>query len=220
MNFKGETILAKKQNSIIKAIGDVFRRLSITVNLTVHSIYLIFLIYSISADVGVLYVNIALAVLTAVFMAIYLYLRLSPGKSGKEVKLVKRYYKRFKMIAKSVSSITAVYALLTAIDAVSPFALIIAGLGAVFTVIRLVVELISYFIQKKLRRIKDNIVERLKKRDDAVDEAESIIIEDASPSTVRRRKKRRNDDAPDLLEDLEEKIIHVDDSLLNEMENV
>ena len=34
----------RKPNPIIKAIGDVFRRLSITVNLTVYSIYLIYLI--------------------------------------------------------------------------------------------------------------------------------------------------------------------------------
>ena len=209
--------MAKKQNSLIKSIGDVFRRLSITVNLTVYTIYLIYLIYSIAAGVGLLYVNIALAILTAAFMGVYLVLRLSnrEGKS-KEIKAAKRYYKRFKMLARAVSSITAVYALLTAIEAVSPIALIVAFLGAVFTVIRLVVELISYFIQKKLMKIKENIVSRFKPRE--ADAAEIEAAAEEAPVKVKRRKKK--DDDPDFLGDLEEKILPVDDCVLSEMESI
>ena len=83
--------MEKKKLGIIAAISDVTRRLSITVNVTIYSIYLIYLIYSISADLGVKWLNIVLAVLTAIFMIVYVILRLSITKTSGRIKLAKKY---------------------------------------------------------------------------------------------------------------------------------
>ena len=206
----------KKQNIIIKSISDVFRRLSITVNLTVYSIYLIYLIYSISAGVGLLYVNIALAILTAAFMVVYLVLRLSSKRRGKEIKQIKRYYKRFKLVARAVTSITAVYALFVAIDSVSPFAIILSLLGAIFVIIRLIVELISYFIQRKLRKIKDSIVGRFKRRRD--DDIEVVMPAEDEERQPRRKRKRKENTT--IFDEIEEKIVPIDDCLLSDIDQI
>ena len=209
----------KKQNALIKAISDVFRRLTITVNLTVYSIYLIYLIYSLARDVGIKAINIALIFITAAFMIVYLVLRLSDTKKRKEIKQIKKYYKRFKLIARAVSSITAVYALIVSMNA-DPFALIVALLGAVFVIIRLVVELISYLVQRKLRKIKEKIMNRKKTREELEDmDPDMLPHEEGREKNVRRRKKRKNE-KPTIIDELEEKIVPIDDCLLSDIEEI
>ena len=209
----------KKQNALIKAISDVFRRLTITVNLTVYSIYLIYLIYSLARDVGIKAINIALIFITAAFMIVYLVLRLSDTKKRKEIKQIKKYYKRFKLIARAVSSITAVYALIVSMNA-DPFALIVALLGAVFVIIRLVVELISYLVQRKLRKIKEKIMNRKKTREELEDmDPDMLPHEEGREKTVSRRKKRKNE-KPTIIDELEEKIVPIDDCLLSDIEEI
>lgn len=209
----------KKQNALIKAISDVFRRLTITVNLTVYSIYLIYLIYSLARDVGIKAINIALIFITAAFMIVYLVLRLSDTKKRKEIKQIKKYYKRFKLIARAVSSITAVYALIVSMSA-DPFALIVALLGAVFVIIRLIVELISYLVQRKLMKIKEKIMNRKKTREELEDiDPDMLPHEEGREKNVRRRKKRKNE-KPTIIDELEEKIVPIDDCLLSDIEEI
>ena len=205
--------MEKKKLGIIAAISDVTRRLSITVNVTIYSIYLIYLLYSISADLGVKWLNITLAVLTAVFMIVYVVLRLSSTKTSGKIKQAKKYYKRFKLIARAVSSVTAVYALLIAVDSVSPFALIVALLGAVFVVLRLRIELITYLIGRAIKKAKVRIVNRFKKP--AAETADS-------PSTPEDKKKRRGrrKPEPNLFDEIEEKITPAEECLLTDFEEL
>ena len=217
--MKGPKILEKKQNKLAMVVGGVFRRLSITVNLTVYSIYLIYLIYTIIAGIGVTALNVALAVLTAAFMCVYLVLRLSTTRRPGEIKRIKRYYKRFKMIARAVSAITAVYALLVAVDAVSPFALIVAMLGAVFMIIRLIVELVSYFIQKKIMKLTDGIRKKFARKPEG-ETVEGEETEDGEEQDKVRyaRRKRKKGEVPKFVEEIEEKIVPIDDCLLSDIE--
>ena len=209
----------KRQNTLIKAISDVFRRLSITVNLTVYSIYIIYLLYSLIRGVGYKYINIALIILTAAFMAVYLVLRLSETRKRKEIKQIKQYYKRFKLIARAVSSITAVYALIVSMSA-DPIAIIIAMLGAVFVLIRLVVELISYLIQKKVRKIKENISTRMANRREMADiDPADLPYEGERPKRVKRRR-RKDSTIPKFVDELEEKIVPIDECLLSDIEEI
>ncbi len=211
--------MEKKQNKLAMVVGGVFRRLSITVNLTVYSIYLIYLIYTIIAGIGVTALNVALAVLTAAFICVYLVLRLSATRRPGEIKRIKRYYKRFKMIARAVSAITAVYALLVAVEAVSPFALIVAMLGAVFMIIRLIVELVSYFIQKKIMKLTDGIRKRFTRKPDDEEIEGDEPIDDEKPDKARYgRRKRKKGEVPKIVEELEEKIVPIDDCLLSDIE--
>ncbi len=200
--------------SLLTSLSDVFLRLSITVNLTVYTIYLIYLIHTIVADIGVMVINIILALLTLAFMVVYVVLRLSGRRKSKELKQIKRYYKRVKLIAQTVSAITAVYSLIVAFASVSPFALIVSILGAVFMIIRLIVEVVSYHVQRKLRRLKDAIVGRFKKDNPKDAEAD----EEIRPRTERR--KRNKGEVPKFVEEFEEKIVPIDDCLLSDIEKI
>ncbi len=221
----------KKQNKVILSITQVFRNLSISVNLTVYAIYLIYLIYSIMADVGIKIINIALASVTAAFMIVYLVLRLSAKRKGKQLKAIKHYYKNFKLIARTASALTAVYALVTAVSSVSPFAMIISFLGAVFLIIRLIVELILSLIRRKLRKVKDGIADKFKRgdtepTDDDIDGEEEDSVDDSFKARMKRRRMkrrrrklpgyRRTDDSDGADEEI---VIPVDQCLLNDIDD-
>ena len=201
----------KKKNIVVYSISQVFRNLSISINLTIYAIYLIYLIYSITADVGVKAINIALALVTAAFMVVYLVLRLSGKKRGKQLKQITYYYKSFKLVARTASAITAVYALITALGAVSPLAIIIAFLGAVFLVFRLIVELVLFLIRRKIRKIKGERAERLADEDDDEDEA-------PKQPTSRRKRKRKLWEIGKKDDHLEDIIPSVDQCLLNDID--
>ena len=209
--------MEKKKAGIFTAISDVTRRISITVNMTIYTIYLIYLIYSISADIGIKWLNIALAVITAIFMLVYLILRLSSAKKSKQIKQAKKYYKRFKLVARAVSSLTAVYALIVAIDSVSPFALITALLGAVFIVLRLVSELITYLIGRALKKAKNRITARFRK---PADDDDLDTVKAPRELKHKAKKKSRRKQETNFFDDIDEKITPESECLLSDFEEL
>ena len=197
----------EKKKTVVYSISQVFRNLSISVNLTIYAIYLIYLLYSISNDVGIKAINIALAMVTAAFMVVYLILRLSGKKRGKELKQIKHYYKSFKLVTRAASAIIGVYALFTAVGSVSPLAIIIAFLGAVFLVIRLIVELILFIIRRQIRKIKGEKAERYLEEE-----------EEVAPPTDKKKRKRKLWELTKKDEELEDLIVPVDECLLNDID--
>lgn len=196
----------QKKTTVVYSISQVFRNLSISVNLTIYAIYLIYLLYSISKGVGIKVLNIVLAMVTAAFMVVYLILRLSGKKRGKELKQIKHYYKNFKLVTRATSAIVGVYALLTAVTSVSPLAIIIAFIGAVFLVIRLIVELILFLIRRRIRKIKG---ERQEIYDDRV----------AQAPTDKKKRKRKLWELTKKDEELEDVIVPIDECLLNDIDD-
>lgn len=152
----------KKKSTVVLSISQVFRNLSISFNLTVYSLYLIYLLFAIKNGVGVQIINIILAVMTGLFMIVYLALRMSDRRHAKKIKRIKRYYKNFKLFSKTVTSVTAVYSLLTAIKSVSPLAIIIAFLGALFFILRLLLEVAFFFVRLKMMKIKRSVTDKIK----------------------------------------------------------
>ena len=205
-----KTEKTEKKTTVVYSISQVFRNLSISVNLTIYAIYLIYLLYSISKGVGIKVLNIALAMVTAAFMVVYLILRLSGKKRGKELKQIKYYYKSFKLVTRAASAIIGVYALITAVSAVSPLAIIIAFLGAVFLVIRLIVELVLFLIRRKIRKIKGERAERL------ADEYDDEDID--LPSDKKKKRKRKLWELTKKDDELEDVIVPVDQCLLNDID--
>lgn len=204
------------KSKLTRDISDIFRNFSISMNLTVYSIYLLFLIYSISAGIGIQIINIILAVATAIFMLVYLFLRLSSRKNGKKIRKIKHYYKNFKLATKLITTITAVYAVITATDSGSPLAMIVSMLGAVFLVIRIFAELFLYFIKKKVRKVKENIISRFAPKD-----TESFEEEDAGEfANLRGDRLRRKDEKRKSKNGHSDDIfISVDDCLLSDVED-
>ncbi len=210
--------MKNKKIGLFEAISDVLRRLSITFNMTVYSIYLVYLIISIFADIGVKWLNIVLAIMTAAFMVVYIVLRLSSEKRAGEIKKAKRYYKRFKMIARAVSSLTAVYALIVAFDTSSPLApivLIASLLGAVFVVLRLICELITHLIGKALKKAGAKISDRMRSKKGEID-----VVEPPRELKSRGKKKARHKQETNLFDDIEEKITPESECLLNDFEGI
>lgn len=208
--------LETNKSKLTRDISDIFRNFSISMNLTVYSIYLLFLIYSISAGIGIQIINIILAVATAIFMLVYLFLRLSSRKNGKKIRKIKHYYKNFKLATKLITTITAVYAVITATDSGSPLAMIVSMLGAVFLVIRIFAELFLYFIKKKVRKVKENIISRFAPKD-----TESFEEEDAGEfANLRGDRLRRKDEKRKSKNGHSDDIfISVDDCLLSDVED-
>lgn len=195
----------QKKTTVVYSISQVFRNLSISVNLTIYAIYLIYLLYSISKGVGIKMLNIVLAMVTAAFMVVYLILRLSGKKRGKELKQIKHYYKNFKLVTRATSAIVGVYALLTAVTSVSPLAIIIAFIGAVFLVIRLIVELVLFLIRRRIRKIKG--------------ERQEIYDQVAQAPTDKKKRKRKLWELTKKDEELEDVIVPIDECLLNDIDD-
>lgn len=206
--------MEKKRPSILEPVTKVFRSLALSVNLTIHTLYLIYLIYAIRAQIGIQVINILLAVVTVVFMGVYFFLRLSSKENGRKIRLVKRYYKNFKLITRIVMSITAVYAIVCAVEAVSPFGLIVSFIGAVFVVIRIIVELVLLYIKKKFGEIKTSIKAHFTKPKEEPQKKSDNPREEFFRDRHRRaRHKKKTTDLNDI-------IIPVEECILSDVEDV
>lgn len=148
--------LIDAKNELVRQI----RGVSISITLTVHLLYIGYLAYALMQDIGIRIINIALMIGTAVFLLVYLFLQLVGENRKGKLKSTKRFYKRFKLLTKVFSTATAVYSLVTAAKSVSPFAMILSILGAVFLGIRVIVELLSSLISRKVKKVKENRLSR------------------------------------------------------------
>lgn len=93
----------------------------------------------------------------------------------------------------------------------SPLAIILAFLGAVFIIIRLIVELVLYLIKRKIRKIKDNITGRRAEEE----------YEDENPDNTaakRRRRRRKIWEIGKKDDNLEDIVVPVDQCLLNDVD--
>lgn len=205
--------MEKNKNIITESINDVFRSFSISINLTVYGIYLLFLIFCACFDIGLLFVNIILALATAAFMGFYLTLRLSSKKKDKRIKQIKRYYRRIKLGARMLTLFTAVYALISAANSTSPMAIIFALMGAVFIAISLLVEIFLYFISQKVKLIKDHIQSKIKSVEDVID----TIDDEVNYYSERRARYRRTDDKRKRRKD--DIFVSVEDCVLSDLED-
>lgn len=176
--------MKKKLELAKEALGFQIKKLSISTTLIIHILYIIYLTYSLKSGVGNKTVNLILLVGTVVFLLIYLILRLFGGKK-KSIKSTKRFYKRFKLFAKSFTAITAIYSLVTATKAISPIASFVSMAGAVFVLLRLVADILSYLFISGIKNLfsgikkksKDNYIERL--IDEETEDVETCnILED------------------------------------------
>lgn len=209
--------MEKNKNIITESIGDIFRSFSISVNITVYATYLLFLLFCIFAKVGLQFINIILAILTALFMVAYLYLRLSGRKNRKRVRQIKKYYKNIRLAARLVIAVTALYSLVAATDSGSPLALIIALLGVVFITIRIFVELFLYFIKSKIREIKDSVKGSIEARLGQIDERissfeDSYEAREEKAGRSYKSQKSKGGRSDDIF-------ISVDDCILSDMED-
>ena len=129
--------------------------LSVSATVIINLIYLGYLTYSLGAGVGVREINIALMAGTVIFLAVYLFFRLGNREEKKQkVKTTKKFYKNFKLITKLFTSLTALYALYTAQDA-NFIARVFAVIGAVMLALRLIGELLSFLIKRKVKKKKE-----------------------------------------------------------------
>lgn len=147
----------------LKIIKDELQRqitiVSVSATFLIHFIYLGYLTYSLYAGIGVKGINIALIAGTLIFLATYLILRLGNKEKRQKAKTTKRFYKSFKLITKLFTSLTAIYTLYTAQDA-NFIARIFAVIGAVILVLRLIGELLSFIIKRKVKTAKENRAKR------------------------------------------------------------
>jgi hypothetical protein len=152
--------LTQAKNEFIRQI----RKLSIISTLTVHLLYIAYLGYSLMNDIGIKPVNIALMVGTAVFLIVYLFLQLFGENRKSKLKTTKKFYKKFKLATKVFTTGTAIYSLATAAKSVSPFAMILSVVGAVFLAIRILTDILVGLISKKVKNIKENMKNRRERR--------------------------------------------------------
>lgn len=145
--------LIEAKNELLRQI----RNISTTFNLLVYLMYIAYLGYALDSGIGIKEINIALIIGTAIFLIIYLALRLVGSKAKKGLKATKKFYKRFKLFTKIFSVGTSLYAVISAQGAVSPVARILAYLGAALLVLRIITELITSAIERGARRIKEKI---------------------------------------------------------------
>lgn len=205
-----------KHNKFLEVAKKAFRNLAIALNMTVYSIYLVFLLFSIIFGLGVLWINIILMLMTAAFMAVYVFLRLSNKKTGRQISWLKQYYKLFKLVAQITTLLIAIYALLTAIDTVSPVLIIFALVGVIFLILRLLIAIILYFIKKQIDHIKDEIAYRVERRrrrkdEDNVDDAMKPLPKEQKKKAARRASSNGG---------LDEIVIPVEECLLLDVEDL
>ena len=158
-----ENLKEKTMKEKLKIMKDELQRqitiVSVTATLLIHLIYLGYLTYALLSGIGVKEINIALIAGTLIFLVTYLIFRLGNKEKKQKVKTTKRFYKNFKLITKLFTSLTAIYTLYTAQDA-GFFARIFAIIGAVILVLRLVGELLSFIIKRKVRTAQENRAKR------------------------------------------------------------
>lgn len=205
-----------KHNKFLEVAKKAFRNLAIALNMTVYSIYLVFLLFSIIFGLGVLWINIILMLMTAAFMTVYVFLRLSNKKTGRQISWLKQYYKLFKLVAQITTLLIAIYALLTAIDTVSPVLIIFALVGVIFLILRLLIAIILYFIKKQIDHIKDEIAYRVERRrrrkdEDNVDDAMKPLPKEQKKKAARRASSNGG---------LDEIVIPVEECLLLDVEDL
>ena len=149
--------LTEIKDTFVKKI----RRISITFTVTVHLIYIAYLLFAIDNNIGIGWVNALLAIGTGIFLITYLVIRLTMQNAKSKIKTTKKFYRRFRLATRLFSTATAIYAIVTAVGSVSPLAVFFAGVSAILLVIRLIFEALLYTIESKARKIKESINNRL-----------------------------------------------------------
>jgi divalent metal cation (Fe/Co/Zn/Cd) transporter len=159
-------ILEKKEGDMAGKLGIMKKELtrqikiiSISSTVIINLLYISYLRFALRHSIGNRYVNFALTIATALFLVIYLILRLF-GENKRSVKKTKRVYKRFKLLTKIFTVGMAIYALATAVGTVSPMATLFATVNAVLLGIRLIIELIASLIGRGVSKAKNAAVER------------------------------------------------------------
>ena len=182
--MKEKLITAK--NELLRQI----KKLSITFTLLINLGYIGYLSYSLTKDAGNKIINIALIVGTAVFLLAYLFIQLIGQKKKGQLKSTKRAYKRFKMVTKVFTTATALYSLSLAADSSSKIALILTSIGAAFLCLKIIVEIISELIKRKVKKVKEEIAEkRQTKKMEAIEKRESKKMEKALAKKPEKKKK-------------------------------
>ena len=147
----------------LKIIKDELLRqlkiISISFNVIVNLLYIGYLYFAIKQEIGNKYVNMTLAIATALFLLIYLILRLFKNDK-KNLKRTKKVYKRIKLLTKVFTVGTAVYTVSIAVGSVSPLATLFAIVNAILLGIRLIFELILSLITRSVGKVKSSVIEK------------------------------------------------------------
>lgn len=117
-------------------------------------IYLVYVVYALATDAGLLPINLLLGGVTLAYL-IYYVARF--GKEQEEVQSAGRRYRIFKLLMKAISLITTVYGIYNTASEVSVLSVIFAGLMAVAWVLQIVFEAVSYFVRSRLQLIIEGI---------------------------------------------------------------
>lgn len=169
--------MAGKLGTMKKELTRQIKIVSISSTVIINLLYISYLRFALKHSIGNRYVNFALAIATALFLVIYLILRLF-GENKRNVKRTKKVYKRFKLLTKIFTVGMAIYTLATAVGTVSPFATLFATVNAVLLGIRLIIELIASLISRGVSKAKNAAVERRLNKKREVNTYETDFTED------------------------------------------
>ncbi len=154
------------------SIYEDFGRINLLVRIFTHSIYLLYLAYAISNDIGVTWINITLLVATLIFLCTYIYLHSKGRSAKKQIKLTRRFYRRFKLVARFFSLVAVSYGFYSVFDASSLLARIAASFAALIWLLQVIFEIIFSAIGYGARKFAKAVREVMPKR-----ESDPIIID-------------------------------------------
>jgi len=119
-------------------------------SLVTQIIYIIYLAYAVFAKIGIIYINIALLVISVAYLIFFLVFNQRKDKKSKRKEMLVRHTKIIiKLIINAVSLGIAIYGLYCATKEVNAISLMLTILMLIFWCLQVVLEVIVLFFERK-----------------------------------------------------------------------
>ena len=138
------------QAALFKIVQDI-KRVQRIFNTIPPIIFIAYFVYASIAGIGIIYVNIALAVLTAAQLAVYL----STNIKGKSRSIATHTIKRLKLFTQIFSLGANVYGIYLANEKATVFSIVFAAISVIAWIFQVLLEILASYAEAQFELIKE-----------------------------------------------------------------
>lgn len=150
-------------------------------------IYLAYLIYTVIAKVGLIYLNIPLLIVSAIYLSVFLILHKYNDKKTKKARKISAHVKTIiKLAINAVALSVAVYGIYVASTNTDGISIMLTTLMLIFWCAQVVLEIIVMFFEKKADQISWALQKDVEPVTNAIDKIKNVVRWVSGKETVEK----------------------------------
>ena len=150
-------------------------------------IYLAYLIYTVIAKVGLIYLNIPLLIVSAIYLSVFLILHKYNDKKTKKARKISAHVKTIiKLAINAVALSVAVYGIYVASTNTDGISIMLTTLMLIFWCAQVVLEIVVMFFEKKADQISWALQKDVEPVTNAIDKIKNVVRWVSGKETVEK----------------------------------